>query len=477
LLLSGTNFSNLSLVTFAILGSRLLAALSAMTPPALLALSADAPLDPAVLSGGAFTVAVESQRAYQQPAPILNAAQLEQFLEGRKSFAQLWVVAPSILGLWGRGPTSNAEACTDCHENGGRGRAPRDAAEPMRSMLVRLSIPGAGAHGGPNPHPVYGDQLQNEGILGRVPPEGDPRLRWETRSVTMAGGEIVELRSPVLELRDLNFGPLGPEAMTSARVAPPLVGVGLLDAVSEDTIRTLAQEQQRNGLRGRLNVVWDLINNREALGRFGHKANQPSVEQQIIFAYHADLGVTSRWFPEENCTEVQLACLAEPPGGHPELPEAFLDPVLFYARALAVPARRNVNDAQVTRGETLFSRAGCDGCHSPTLETGNYPALPALSRQAIHPYTDLLLHDMGEGLADGRPDFRAGPRDWRTAPLWGVGLSQTVNGNGSLLHDGRARNFTEAILWHGGEAHASREAFRMMSRPEREALLAFLNSL
>ena len=474
---SWTNFSKLSLVRFATFARRWLAALSAATLPALMALSADAPVDPAVLSGGAFTVAVESQRAYQQPAPILNAIQLEQFLEGRKSFAQLWVVAPSILGLWGRGPTSNADACTDCHENGGRGRAPRDPAEPMRSMLVRLSIPGAAAHGGPNPHPVYGDQLQNEGILGRVPPEGDPRLRWETRSVTMAGGEIVELRTPVLELRDLNFGPLGLEVMTSARVAPPLVGVGLLDAVSEDTIRKLAEEQHEKGLRGRPNVVWDLINNREALGRFGYKANQPSVEQQIVFAYHADLGVTSRWFSEENCTQLQLACLAEPPGGHPELPQAFLDPVLLYARAVAVPVRRSVNDTQIKRGEALFSLAGCDGCHLPTLETGNYPALPALSRQTIHPYTDLLLHDMGEGLADGRPDFRAGPRDWRTAPLWGVGLSQIVNGNGSLLHDGRARNLTEAILWHGGEAQASRDAFKTMPQLDRQALLAFLNSL
>ena len=448
-----------------------------LAPLAVVALPADQPPDPRALSDGAFTVAVESQRAYQQPAPILNATQLEQFLEGRTGFAQHWVVAPSILGLWGRGPISNAEACTDCHENGGRGCAPDDPTEPMRSMLVRLSIPGAGPHGGPNPHPAYGDQLQNEGILGRVPPEGDPRLRWETRGVTMADGEIVQLRTPVLELRHLNFGPLGPEVMTSARVAPPLVGVGLLDAVSEDTIRALAADQERKGLHGRPNVVWDLINDREALGRFGYKANQPSVEQQIVFAYHADLGVTSRWFPEENCTEVQFECLAEPPGGHPELPDAFLDPVLLYARALAVPARRNVDDAQVKRGEALFSLAGCDGCHSPTLKTGDYAALPAVSQQTIHPYTDLLLHDMGEGLADGRPDFRAGAREWRTAPLWGLGISQTVNGNGTLLHDGRARNPAEAILWHGGEAQSSREAFRTMPKSDRDALIAFLSSL
>ena len=454
-----------------------LAALAVTAPAVFFALANTDRLDPAALSGGVATVATQSEQAYQQPASVLNAGELEKFNEGKKSFAQHWVVAPSILGLWGRGPTSNAEACTDCHENGGRGGPPRDVTEPMRSMLVRLSVPGDGPHGGPKPHSAYGDQLQNEGILGRVPPEGDPRLDWVTHNATLRGGEIVELRAPALKLQNLNFGPLSAEVLTSPRVAPALVGVGLLDAVPERAIRMLAANQRQKGLRGRPNVVWDLINSREAVGRFGYKANQPSVGQQIFLAYHADLGVTSRWFPEENCTEVQLQCLAEPPGGHPELPEAFVDPVLFFTRALAVPARRNVDDAEVKRGEALFHLAGCDGCHVSTLETGEYPALPALAHQTIHPYTDLLLHDMGEGLADGRPDFRAGPRDWRTAPLWGLGLSHTVNGNDSLLHDGRARNLTEAILWHDGEAQPSRAQFSAMPEPDREALLAFLRSL
>ena len=455
----------------------MLAALWAMSPAVPSAPSGSGQLEPAASSGSISTAIIESEQAYQQPASVLNARELEQFAEGRKNFAQHWVVAPSILGLWGRGPTSNAEACTDCHEHGGRGQAPADVTQPMQSMLVRLSIPGAGPHGGPNPHRVYGDQLQNEGILGRVPPEGDPRLTWDARSVTMADGEIAQLRAPTLKFQALNFGPFGAEVMTSMRVAPSLIGVGLLDAVSEDTIRALEADQRRRGLRGHSNRVWDLINNREALGRFGHKANQPSVEQQIFLAYHADLGVTSRWFPEENCTEVQFECLAEPPGGHPELPTEFVDPVLFFARALAAPARRNIDDAQVRRGEALFHLAGCDGCHAPTLETGDYAALPVLSHRTIHPYTDLLLHDMGEGLADGRPDFRAGARDWRTTPLWGLGLSRGVNGNDSLLHDGRARNATEAILWHGGEAQSARDAFRGMPKADREALIAFLRSL
>jgi len=349
--------------------------------------------------------------------------------------------------------------------------------EPMQSMLVRLSIPGTGPHGGPRPHAAYGDQLQNEGILGRVPPEGDPRLTWETHTIAFADGEIVRLRAPILEFWHLSFGPLGADVMTSARVAPAIVGVGLLDAVAERTLLARAAMQRELGLSGRANLVWDFIDDREAVGRFGRKANQPSLKQQIVTAYHADLGVTSRWFPEENCTEVQIECLQQKPGGYPELPPALLDPVSFYTQALAVPARRNVNDPRVREGELLFTRIGCDGCHSPDLETGEYPALPALSHLTIHPYTDLLLHDMGEGLADGRPDFKAGARDWRTAPLWGVGLARNVNGNELYLHDGRARTLAEAILWHGGEAEPSREAFRTMARSEREALLAFLRSL
>ena len=444
--------------------------------PALFALEGEKLGEPE-LTAGSFTAAVTSDESYQQPASVLTARQLETFVEGRKGFFQHWVVAPSILGLWGRGPTSNGEACSDCHDNGGRGRAPAGPDEPLQSMLVRLSIPGSGAHGGPAPDPSYGDQLQEEGILGRVPPEGHASIRWSEFQVALGDGEIVRLRRPSIELRELAFGPLADGVMLSARVAPPLIGIGLLDAVPEQAIFAAALRSRAAGLDGRANRVWDAIGERQAIGRFGHKANVASLLQQIVTAYHEDLGVTSRWLSEENCPPVQTACRAEPPGGHPELPGPFLEPVLLYARALAVPARRDAADAQIIAGEALFTQAGCGACHAPTLRTGDYPALPAASHQTIHPYTDLLLHDMGEGLADGRPDFLAGARDWRTAPLWGLGLSETVNGSGTLLHDGRARDPTEAILWHGGAAQAARESFRRMSRNDRAALIAFVRSL
>jgi CxxC motif-containing protein (DUF1111 family) len=415
-------------------------------------------------------------RAYRQPLANLTPAELEQFEAGSKGFAQRWVVAPSILGLWGRGPTSNGEACTDCHDNGGRGRA-SDSTDATPSMLVRLSIPGTGPRGAPRADPRYGDQLQEEGILGRVPAEGRALIVWSQFDVTLNDGEVVRLRRPRLEIRDLAFGPLADNIMTSVRVAPALVGVGLIDAISEDAIHAQELRQRELNLSGHANRVWDFVQQREAIGRFGRKANQPHLLQQVVSAYHADLGVTSQWFPEENCPAVQTQCRAEPPGGHPELPAAFLDPVLFYLRTLAPPRPRATQDASVQRGEELFHAAGCANCHLPQWRTARDAVPAALADRVIHPYTDLLVHDLGDGLADGRPDYHAGSREWRTAPLWGLGRSETVNGNSDLLHDGRARSATEAILWHGGEAERSREAFRRMPRADRNALIEFLGSL
>jgi CxxC motif-containing protein (DUF1111 family) len=344
-------------------------------------------------------------------------------------------------------------------------------------LLIRLSVPGAGPHGGPKPHPIYGDQLQTQGILGLVPDEGEARVQWKEEPMALADGETVMLRTPMLEFWHLNFGPLGSQTMISARLAPPVFGLGLLEALPEAAVHALADQQKTLGFAGRPNIVWDLTAQRPTLGRFGLKANQPSLRQQIASAFINDLGVTSSLYPQENCPEAQAQCRQFPPGGYPELTPGQLDALELYIRALAAPERRNVHDPDVQRGEQLFVSVQCAVCHVREITTGDFPALPQLAGQTIHPYTDLLLHDMGAGLADGRPDFQAGPRDWRTPPLWGLGLSETVNGNAYLLHDGRARNATEAILWHGGEALGAREAFRTMSKAEREALLAFLRSL
>ncbi len=451
------------------------AAVAAVFTAALVTFAAD--LQVAALSGGDLTIADGSAQAYSLPAPGLDAAQLEKFSNGRQEFNQHWVVLPVIGGKWGRGPTSNGEECVGCHLGNGRGRAPDSADEPLGSMVVRLSIPGEEAHGGPMPHPNYGDQLQEQGELGRIPAEGESAISWREHEEVLADGTRVTMRSPTVSFRKLRFGPLGSQVLTSMRVAPPVIGAGPLDAVPASALLEIAARQQQLGLNGRPNYVWDAAAQATSVGRFGWKANLPDLRQQIAVAYLNDMGVTTPLFTRDNCPPIQTACRNRDTGTIPEQHRLPFEEILFYSRTLGVPAQRNAGDPVVIQGERFFAQARCSACHVAELRTGDYPELPRLANQVIRPYTDLLLHDMGEGLADGRPDFLAGPRDWRTAPLWGLGLSKTVNGNASLLHDGRARTLAEAVLWHGGEAEASREAFRAMPKADREALFAFLNSL
>jgi CxxC motif-containing protein (DUF1111 family) len=293
-----------------------------------------------------------------------------------------------------------------------------------------------------------------------------------------ADGTKYTLLAPSYEFVNLSNGALDPSVLVSPRIAPAVFGVGLLEAVPADEItrRTDPDDADKDGISGRANTVWDAINQQMTIGRFGWKANVPSVMQQNAGAFNGDIGITSSVFSKQPCTATEAACAAAPTGGDPEIDDQKLDRVTFYTRTLAVPARRNVKDADVVRGEQLFRSAGCAACHTPTLQTGDSD-IDALAHQTIHPYTDLLLHDMGPGLADGRPDFEASGSEWRTAPLWGIGLTKTVNKHTRFLHDGRARNVSEAILWHGGEAEQAKEQFRTMPSIDRKALLAYLDSL
>ncbi len=451
-----------------------------------IAFANDEPDDP-TLSAGAFTIRRFDAGAFSQPARVLNYRQIERFMRGRHHFNQKWVQFPSLGGDWGLGPTFITDRCSACHVNAGRGRPPLSPDEQLLSVLVRISIPGEGEHGGPKPHPNYGDQIQNQGLMGqdrdgtflgeRVFPEAEVFLDWDERTVAFADGDAVALRKPKLRWGTLYFGPLGEETMTSVRIAQPLQGLGLLEAVADQTLLAIAKQQNSQGINGRPNYVWDDVNQRVSLGRFGWKSNQPSIKQQIAAASAGDLGVTSPLYPAMNCPPVQRDCAAQPPGNQPELIDNDWEELELWTRGLAVPARRDVGDPEFKRGEQLFDQAQCAVCHVPVMKTGEFPALPQLSNQTIRAYTDLLLHDMGQDLSDGRPDFKAGPRDWRTPPLWGLGLSETVSGSTAMLHDGRARNATEAILWHGGEAEVSREAFRHMQRADRQALLKFLASI
>lgn len=415
--------------------------------------------------------------AFALPAPNLDAQQLRDFAFGNRLFNTNWVQAgASTASFDGLGPLFNRVSCSGCHVRDGRGRPP-EPGEAMDSMLVRISVPGRDAHGGPRPHPVYGDQIQDRAIAG-VRPEARVELSWEEVPGRYADGEPYTLRRPRIALRDPAYGEVGGELLTSPRVAQGMIGLGLLEAVPEAAVLVLADpdDADRDGISGRPNRVWDLQQNKFVLGRFGWKANQPSLRQQSAAAAAGDIGITNALVPHDACTEVQSACRKAPHGGTPEMSEVFLDKLLLYSRTLAVPHRRDVDNPDVLRGQALFDASACSACHTPTLRSGAHE-LKALADQTFHPYTDLLLHDMGEGLADGRPDFDADEREWRTPPLWGLGLIHTVNGHELLLHDGRARGIAEAILWHGGEAEASKERFRSMPKADRAALIAFLSSL
>lgn len=425
------------------------------------------------------TVPLASREAYSQPLPGISEEERQAFLRGRSLFNQSWVVAPAQDSqVDGLGPLYNRLACVSCHAKNGRGKAPAGPGERMQSMLVRLSVPGTDAHGGPKPHPAYGDQLNEEGIPG-VPGEGRAELRWREQRVRLADGSVVRLRRPLLQLSEAAYGPFqrpGAPLLTSLRVGQPVFGLGLLAAVPLEQIQALADERQPDGVRGRVNTVWNVEKNRSGPGRFGWKANQPTLQQQIAGAMNGDLGITSPLFPTQNCTPAQTACAAAPHGGQPELSADQLRDLTTYLSLLAVPAPRGQETAIVQQGQAHFAELGCAVCHRPTLRTGP-AAFPALAQRTIAPYTDLLLHDLGPGLADDRPDHQASGRQWRTPPLWGIGLSEAIGENSGFLHDGRARTLEEAILWHGGEARPARQRYTRLPRSEREALLAFLNSL
>ena len=341
-----------------------------------------------------------------------------------------------------------------------------------------MSIPDENTDGSPLPDPNYGGQFQDQAIDG-VLPEGEIIVTYEAITGTFADGTSYSLRQPTYTFTNLNYGPMHDDVMMSPRVANQMIGLGLLEAIAEETLLAMADpdDADGDGISGRVNIVWDYVNNTQAVGRFGWKANQPSLLQQVAGAFLGDIGITTHVFPNVNCSAVQIECQDALNGGVHEIDDDDLMKVVIYSSSLAVPMQRNWDGPQVQQGQQIFEDINCDACHIPTIETGTHPQFDVYSNQTIHPYTDLLLHDMGEGLADSRPDFDATGTEWRTPPLWGIGLIETVNGHTYYLHDGRARNLTEAIIWHGGEGAASRDAFLELNEEQRAAVIAFLESL
>jgi CxxC motif-containing protein (DUF1111 family) len=445
-----------------------------------------APAEPGeALSAGAATVQRSDHNAFSQPSANLSALRRLDFSVGNSFFRNPWVIAPSTTTARdGLGPLFNTNGCQNCHIKDGRGHPPAPNASSATSMLVRLSItPSANdaailKRQGIVPEPVYGGQLQDMAIPG-VPAEGKLRIDYQLLQLQFADGTPIELRQPQLNISQLGYGPMHPNTQLSARVAPPMIGLGLLEAISEGDILANADPDDRNGdgISGKANWVWDDALAKTVLGRFGWKAGQPSLNQQNAHAFAGDMGLTSTLRPFDDCTPSQTACRSAIIGGTPEVSDYILGQVLFYTRNLGVPARRQVDNPQVLAGKALFHQAGCSSCHTPRFTTAADAAEPELANQLVRPYSDLLLHDMGEGLADNRAEFQATGREWRTPPLWGIGLTETVNGHSQFLHDGRARNLLEAIVWHAGEAEAAKHAVLQFDLTQRTALLAFLQSL
>ncbi|MDF1723168.1 MAG: di-heme oxidoredictase family protein [Alcanivorax sp.] len=435
------------------------------------------------LSAGDATVTKTDQNAFSLPLANLSPSRRLDFSVGNSFFRNPWVIGPASTDARdGLGPLFNTNACQNCHIKDGRGHPPAADAKQAVSMLVRLSVPASETddltRSGLVPEPNYGGQFQDAAIPG-IEPEGRVRVSYEPVTMTFADGHQVGLRKPRLEFFDLAYGEMHPATLFSARVAPPMIGLGLLEAIPEADLLAHADpnDDDGDGISGRANRVWDSANNTTAMGRFGWKAGQPGVLQQSAGAFANDMGLSSHLVSTDSCAPSQTDCLAMPNGGDVEVSDSVLNSVVFYSRTLAVPARRNVDDPQVLKGKALFHEANCQGCHVPKFTTGAQAPEPELANQTIRPYTDLLLHDMGPGLADGRPEFLANGQEWRTAPLWGIGLTEAVNGHTQFLHDGRARNLMEAVLWHGGEAAASRDKVLTFDADQRAALLAFLNSL
>ena len=419
--------------------------------------------------GGPATVDATGPHAFSLPIPGISREDRRAFSVGNSFFRDNWVVAPaSAAGRDGLGPLFNANSCSACHPDDGRGRPPLSAGELGLGAVLFLSPRDADGA----PHPVYGAQIQDQAIPGVVP-EAALALDERIERGRYADGSAYELVRLVPRLERPAYGPLG-ELRVSLRIGPQLIGGGLIEAVDDATILALADPDDRDGdgISGRAHIV---SSSEPRVGRFGWKASQPTLDAQVTAALAADMGITNPAHPGEIPTAAQA--IDAPSGGEPEADAHKVARIAHYCRVLAVPAQRGVGMPEVERGRALFADAGCAKCHVPTLRTGDSSPIGLLRGVEFHAFTDLLLHDMGEGLADDRRDGDANGREWRTPPLWGIGLIETVNGHTRLLHDGRARSIEEAVLWHSGEAQGARDRFAAMSAADRAALLAFLKSL
>lgn len=459
------------------------------------------------LPAGALTYKKRiNANAFSHSSENMSFEKKLDFALGNALFKKIWVSSPSSTqSSDGLGPLFNARACQRCHIKDGRGHPPNSASDNRVSMLLRLGIPPQNIQKealnnkslvNTISDPTYGRQLQDHSVAG-LHAEGEFVIEYTEKVIELNGGEFASLRQPKYRLSNLHYGKPHNDLMVSPRIAPQMIGLGLLEAIDKKDILRQADPEDKNndGISGKAQQVWSREHKTIMLGRFGHKAGMPTLNEQNQAAFNGDIGLATPLFPQAagDCTNKQTSCLQSPHGlsaQHDDLHTGLLhtglllevsqkmtDLVLHYSRNLAVPARRNVSKPEVLAGKALFYNSGCIACHTPKYITPRKTLAVEQSYQLIWPYTDLLLHDMGEGLADNFTEAKANGQEWRTPPLWGIGLTPTVNGHSFYLHDGRARNLLEAILWHGGEAEASKNKVVLMQANERKQLLEFIKSL
>ncbi|MNJ92711.1 Cytochrome c [compost metagenome] len=473
----------------------------------------------AVKSGGDATIMIkgESIRAYRNPAPNLSEEEVRRHLTGDALFEKNFSDDPSRYD-YGLGPVFNNTNCNACHSKDGRGALPVMPRgqewvqlRQNESLFLRISIESAASQhpksalnnwGAPVAVPGFSDQLFHLGSMGvrdDLPGVGQAQvwMSYEKSTFTYPDGTEVELRKPIFKITEpydqyfdsvtgqVRSRLLEKDVKTSPRMGTVMVGLALLEAIKEEDIRALAaRDLSAEGVKGQVNMVFDiqkaLANDPYpvSMGRFGLKNNTPSVFHQSLGALRGDIGVTNYAFPKESIAGTPLfEDFVKDQSPKPlEASNQVADDLVFYSQTLAVPSRRNVTEAEVIRGGEIFHQTSCTTCHQPSFTTGPH-AISAFANQKIYPYTDMLLHDMGDGLADGRQDFDANGRQWKTRPLWGIGQTQTVNPRAGFLHDGRARTLEEAILWHGGEAEYSKNKFVALPEADRGALIRFIRSL
>ncbi|WP_227680931.1 di-heme oxidoredictase family protein [Psychrobacter sp. SZ93C1] len=458
-----------------------------------------------IKQGGDTGISISSAESYSKPSSNLTASRKGSFFIGNAFFKQPWVIAPaSTDSRDGLGALFNVAACQSCHVKDGRGHAPMNADDDADSLLIRLAMPATTDEQRLQlkdsliekvVHPMYGGQLQDRGIQG-VPAEARISVQWTDKPVTFADGYVETLRAPTFNLTQPGYGKLDDELMVSPRVALPMIGLGLLEQIPDEAIKNQAMKS-KGDISGKFNWVMDPQTGKNALGRFGWKAGQTKLITQNQSAFNEDMGLTSNIRPNESCMPTQTACLNATTGadeqGNGKPPVEVNDDVAkfveFYTRNLAVPNRRDADNELVLAGKKRFYDIGCQSCHTPRYQ------LPKTDDdrleqhgQVIYPYTDLLIHDMGDDLADrtiagklppkeAQVEFLATSYEWRTPALWGVGLAQIVDPQATFLHDGRARTLMEAVLWHGGESEKQQKDVLKLDKQGRAELNAFLKSL